>query len=79
MRMNKRILKHKEEILTEIAKGYKPSEVGRVFEIDGRTIKHALDVWADENSEYAKAQEEVKEAEQTLKKAQETLENSLQK
>lgn len=49
-KLNNRILKHKEEILAEIAKGYKPSAVAKVFELDARTIKKALVVWKQEDA-----------------------------
>ena len=44
-KLNNRVLNKKEEILAEIAKGYRPHEVGRIFEIDSRTIKRALEIW----------------------------------
>lgn len=49
-KLNNRILKHKEEILAEIAKGYKPSAVAKVFELDARTVKKALVVWKQEDA-----------------------------
>lgn len=48
-RLNNRVLKHKEIILAEIAKGYKLSEIARVIEIDTRTIKRALAIWEKES------------------------------
>lgn len=66
-KLNKRILKHKEEILAEIAKGYKPSAVAKVFELDARTVKKALIVWEQEDAFKA------------LKAAQAALETSKQK
>ncbi|MGE4396078.1 MAG: hypothetical protein AB7D34_01340 [Sulfurimonas sp.] len=64
-KLNNRILKHKEEILSEIAKGYKPSAVAKVFELDTRTIKKALDIWKRE--EAVKALEAAKAALETSK------------
>lgn len=49
-KLNKRVLNKKDEILAGIAKGYKPHEVGRVFEIDARTIKRALEIWEVEDA-----------------------------
>lgn len=49
-KLNNRVLKHKEEILAEIAKGYKPSAVAKVFELDARTVKKALVVWKQEDA-----------------------------
>lgn len=66
-KLNKRILKHKEEILAEIAKGYKPSAVAKVFELDARTVKKALTVWEQEDALKA------------LEAAQAALETSKQK
>lgn len=64
-KLNKRILKHKEEILAEIAKGYKPSAVAKVFELDARTIKKALELWKREDA--LKALEAAKAALETSK------------
>jgi hypothetical protein len=60
--LNKRVLALKDQILAETAKGYKPSEVGRVLGIDGRTIKNALKIWSDEEAEAIKAVEEARKA-----------------
>ena len=49
-RLNNRVIKHKQEILAEIKKGYRPHEVGRIFEIDSRTIKRYLEIWELEDA-----------------------------
>ena len=66
-KLNNRVVLHKEEIRAEIAKGYKPSAVATVFELDTRTIKKALAIWDEEDR--VKALKETKNA----------LEASLQK
>lgn len=66
-KLNNRIVKHKEEIRAEIAKGYAPGAVGKVLDIDPRTIKKALKVWEEED------------AKEALEAAQAAVESSLQK
>ena len=73
-RINKRVLAVKEQILEETAKGYKPYEVGRVLEIDGRTIKDVLEIWKDEEAE--KAIKAVEDARKQLELAQAALEEA---
>ena len=52
-RLNGRVLHMKEQILEEIAKGYKPSEVARILDFDTRTIKKALALWKIEDAALA--------------------------
>jgi len=49
-KLNGRVQDHKQQILEEIAKGYKPSEVARILQFDTRTIKKALALWKIEDA-----------------------------
>lgn len=43
--LNHRVTRRKEEILHWTQIGFKPHEIGRILELDSRTVKNALERW----------------------------------